>query len=552
MIVMDSVDVAIVGSGAGGGPLAMRLTEAGFRVAVLEKGPRYARSDFLQDELLSCDDFGLFVPSPTEEPHVIVRSDGTTELSSLGWIACCWGGGTCHMGAALYRFHPADFMMRSQFGDHYNIADWPYRYADLERYYAQAESVLGVSGATSGTPLEEFRSKPLPMPPLTAHPTAAVFEKVCSDLGSHAFPTPRGINSIPYDDRPACADCNWCSGYGCPTGARGSAQETVLLKAERTGRCRVMVGCMVREIIVDSRGLASGCIYFDSDRIERKLSAKAICISCSAVESARLLLLSHSRLFPDGLGNGSGQVGKNLQFLSTSSGCGRLMGKRNLQDLAAPINNLGRSVVDYYFLPQGVSSLAKGGLLQFDLVRPSPIATAQKIAGTGSGTPLWGDALKARLRNYFLDGREIGFEVFHDFIPSDGTYVDLDPHVCDKWGLPVARIHVSLVEHHFAAGKWLLDRGLEILNALGAEDLETLSHALIGRHLIHGTCRAGLNKTTSMLNQFCQSHEVRNLFVVDGSFMPTSAGVPTTLTIVANSLRTADYIVAEARAGNLE
>jgi choline dehydrogenase-like flavoprotein len=547
---MDNVDVLIVGSGAGGGPLALRLSESGSRVVILEKGPRYTRADYKQDELLSCDEGGLFVPAIHDDPHVVVRSDGKAEKSSLGWIACCVGGGTAHMGAALYRLHPADFAMRSRFGDFHNLADWPYRYEDLEKYYCRAEWALGVSGLGEANPFEGHRSIPLPMPPLTAHPLSSVLEKVCVDLGCHPFPTPRGINSTLYDNRPACADCTMCSGVGCPTGARGSIQETVLRMAEETGRCRVLPSSMVRQVTVDEQGFASGCIYFDSKGFEQRISARVVCVSCSAVESARLLLLSKSRLFPDGLANDTGQIGRNLQFLSTSSGGGRLTSVSHAaSDLRSPVNNLGRSVMDYYFIPCNVSPLPKGGLLQFDLTRHSPIAAAQRLADAGPGALNWGEPLRKQLRDYFLDGREIEFEVFHDFIPSDGTFVELDSEVRDKWGLPVARIHLESVDHHALAGRWLLDRGMEILGALGAENLEVVADSQVGRHLIHGTCRAGVDKRTSALNQFCQSHEVSNLFVVDGSFMPTSGGVPSTLTIVANSFRTADYIIAEMRSG---
>jgi choline dehydrogenase-like flavoprotein len=215
------------------------------------------------------------------------------------------------------------------------------------------------------------------------------------------------------------------------------------------------------------------------------------------------------------------------------------------------VNHLGRSVMDYYFIPHGLPSLPKGGLLQFGLTRPNPISVAQRIADDGPGKLIWGESLKHQLRDYFLSSREIEFEVFHDFIPSDGTFVDLDPDVRDRWGLPVARIHVESVDHHATAGRWLLERGIEILGELGTEDIKVFGEALIGRHLIHGTCRAGMNQESSVVNQFCQLHEVPNLLVVDGSFMPTSGGVPTTLTIVANSFRTADHILDEMRKGTL-
>jgi choline dehydrogenase-like flavoprotein len=547
---MEKVDVIIVGSGAGGGPLASVLSAAGLHVAVLEKGPRYSREHYLQDELLASDELGFFVPSIDEEPHVLIGKEGRPERSTLGWIACCVGGGTSHMGASLYRFHPTDFEMRSTFGEYCGLADWPYSYADLERYYSQAEWAVGVSGLPGLNPFEGPRSASLPLPPLPAHPISSLFDSVCVQLGCHPFPTPRAINSQPYDGRPECADCTMCAGLGCPSGARGSTQETVLAAAERTGRCKIFPKSMVREISVLANGRVDGCIYLDEKKVERRISARIICVCCSAVESARLLLLSKSPLFPDGLANGTGLVGRNLQFLATSRGTGRFKYNEHLTaDLRAPSNNIGRSVMDHYFLPSAVSDLAKGGLLRFDMARPAPIADAQRLARLDSGSLDWGESLKQRLREYFLDAREIEFEIFHDFIPVDGSFVELDPEVQDKWGLPVARIHLAETEHQKAAGRWLVGRGMEILEAMGADDMKVLAEGLTGRNLVHGTCRAGKSARNSVLNEFCQAHEVPNLFVVDGSFLPTSGGAPSTLTILANSFRTADQIIEKLKAG---
>jgi choline dehydrogenase-like flavoprotein len=547
---MAKVDVIIIGSGAGGGPLASVLSAAGLHVAVLEKGPRYSRDQFKQDELLATDELGFFVPSIDEEPHVLIGKGGRPEKSSLGWIACCVGGGTSHMGASLYRFHPTDFEMRSTFGEYCGLADWPYSYEDLEPYYSQAEWAVGVSGLAGRNPFEGPRSASLPLPPLPAHPISSLFDKACIELGWHPFPTPRAINSQSYDGRPVCTDCAMCSGLGCPTGARGSTQETVLAAAERTGLCKIFPKSMVREITVLPNGRVDGCIYLDESKTERKISARVVCICCSAVESARLLLLSKSRLFPDGLANGTGLVGRNLQFLATSSGTGRFKyNQRHTTHLRAPGNSLGRSVMDHYFLPAGVSDLAKGGLLRFDMARVMPIADAQRLARLESGSLDWGESLKRRLREYFLDAREIEFEVFHDFIPVDGCYMELDSEVQDKWGLPVARIHLLETEHQKVAGRWLVERGMEILESMGADDMKVVAEGLTGRHLIHGTCRAGKDPRNSVLNKFCQTHEVPNLFVVDGSFLPTSGGSPSTLTILANSFRTGNEIIEKLKAG---
>jgi choline dehydrogenase-like flavoprotein len=199
--------------------------------------------------------------------------------------------------------------------------------------------------------------------------------------------------------------------------------------------------------------------------------------------------------------------------------------------------------MDHYFLPDGVSELAKGGLLRFDMETASPLATAEMLT-VGSEPVLWGMELKRRLRDHFEEHRTIGFEAFHDFLPNDRTFVELDPEVKDRWSLPVARIHLDVPEHHRIAGSWLLDRGFEILDDLGAVDLQPTSVGGTSAYLVHGTCRMGSDPRTSVLDAHCRAHEVPNLYVVDGSFMPTSGGAAPTLTILANSFRVAGHVLS--------
>jgi choline dehydrogenase-like flavoprotein len=542
-------DVLIVGSGAGAAPLALRLSQAGFDVLVLEKGPRHQREDFRHDELAMALHPHLWQPSVDDDPHVLVEAanGGEPTPDTLGWIGRCVGGGSAHATASLYRFHPDDFRLRERFGEFEEVADWPYRYADLEPFYCRAEWEAGVSGAGGVNPHEGFRSRPYPMPPLRSHPFTGEMEAACRALGLHAFPTPRGVNSRPYGGRPACSYCDFCVGYGCPTGARGGAMEALLPRAEATGRCRVRPGCMVREVTVDSTGRATGCIYLDGAGTEHRVRARVVCVCCSAVESARLLLLSTSPRFPHGLANGSGLVGRHLQLHAGSAGRGRFRSERVPHWSQGRAAQLGRSVMDHYFLPPGVSALPKGGLHRFDVAEVHPMAAAHAVAFAGEGAPLWGTELRSRLHEHFHDWRDVEFEVFHDFVPNHGTYVDLDPRVRDRWGLPAARVYLREPEHHRTAGRWLVERGLEILGEMGADELVPRGAGYTSRVMAHGTCRAGADPRRSVLNAFCQAHEVPNLFVVDGSFMPTSGGAPSTLTIMANAFRVADYLVSRAR-----
>lgn len=547
-------DVLIVGSGAGGAPLAYALSRAGLDVLILEKGPWHQRSDYLHDEVAMAMHNGFFIPRIDEDPHVLVEA-GATEvvpvLTTLGWIASCVGGGTTHMGASLYRFHPTDFRVRTEFGEFEATADWPYSYDDLEPFYAIAEREGGVSGGGRATPHEGWRSAPYPMPPLRGHPIASAIDTACTQLGIHSFSTPRGINSQAYGGRPACSFCDLCAGFGCPSGARGSTQETLLSRAQATGRCEIRARTMVREITTDRRGHADGCVYFDENGVEHNVKARMVCVCCSAVESARLLLLSRSSRHPDGLANSSGLVGRNLQFHIGSAARAFFRHDRHPTPWSADRNPfIGRSVMDYYTLPAGVSPFAKGGLFRFDFERRPAITAAQWVARGPTGT-IWGQPLKRRLREHFNNRRSVELEVFQDFVPNDGTFVVLDPEVRDRWGLPVARIHVASVEHHRVAGEWLVQRGRDILDAAGADSSMSRDIGYVSSVMAHGTCRAGHDPSRSVLDSFCRTHDVPNLFVVDGSFMPTSGGAPTTLTILANSFRTADHILQQFREGML-
>lgn len=484
-------DAVIIGSGAGGGAVAWRLASAGWRVLVLERGPRYSRDDLRHDRLKPGD----FVPRIEDDPHTVVTARTTTpQRTTLGWIATCVGGGTVHMGGYFYRFHPDDFRMRSRFGEYLALADWPYGYDELAPYYAEAERMMGVST-------------------LKAHPFARRIDEACRARGWHPFATPRAINAEPYDGRPACDYCAVCASYGCPVGARGSAQETFLAHAERTGRCEVRPLSFVHRI--DANGdRVTGCTYLDERGEEHHAAARVVILSASSIESARLLLLSN-------LANEEGQVGKHLQFHAVTMGQALFEG----DELRDPHPFLGRSIDDFYFLPDGVSDIAKGGMIRFGL--------APQVSGARHFEPT--DAQ-----------RILYFEAFHDFLPNADTFVTLDDAITDRHGFAVARIHLAVPQHHRRAGRFLADRAFDIYEDLGALEGVTTDVGSTSSYLVHGTCRMGNDPRTSVLDATGRAHSLRNLFVADGSFMPTSGGASTTLTIAANALRTADHILGKS------
>jgi choline dehydrogenase-like flavoprotein len=541
----DAADVVIVGSGAGGGTLAAALAEAGVGVLLLEKGPHYGLLDFTHDELTICRrDF--FVPFVSDEPHLVRQSTSEPfQKSNDGWIACCVGGGTVHMSGFLYRLHREDFELRTRHGatPGTTVVDWPIGYDELQPWYDRAEVAIGVSGRAGENPFDEPRTSDYPLPPLLGHPIAAHLTATAKRLGLHPFATPRAVLSAPYDGRPPCNYCGLCGEYGCENGSKSDVTATFIRRALATGRCRLRPHAMVREITVDAQGRARGVVYQDARGARREVRARVVAVACSAIESARLLLLSRSGKFPNGLCNSSGLVGKNLAFSTLSrveAELARTGGGRAVAGFDDPLPWLGVSVQDYYRLPPTAGG-AKGGTLRFDFIHPSIISRAERVA-RAQDPPLWGKALKDGLRRHFREVRTLETEIFGEFLPLDGTYVDLDPKVTDRFGLPAARI---TLQHHpvdVAAVQFLAARAREVFEAMGADSVRVDIPLGTLRVLQHGTCRFGKDPGSSVLDPSCRAHDVPNLYVVDGSFMPTGGGVPTTLTIQANALRVAAII----------
>ncbi len=534
----DQYDAVVVGSGAGGGPLAYQLAKSGARVVVLEKGRRLKREELIHDELKICrGDF--FAPLPEDEPHMLASEGQPARRTNQGWLACCVGGGTVHMSGFFLRLKPEDFRLRTQLGpvEGTTVADWPITYAELAPYYDMVEEVVGVSGQAGINPFEEPRRKPFPFPPLAEHPFAQEIDRACTRLGYHAFPLPRAILTRPVGDRGVCSYCALCGSYGCETGAKGSTAVSVLPLAEATGRCEIRPESMAYEVEVDSAGRATGVLYFDAEGRTQRVRGRAIVVSCTSIESARLLLNSRSAAFPDGLANGSGQVGRHLTFSNHRDAFARfdkakLKASRPALLSTAPF--VHRCVQDFYFKPK--EGVPKGGTLSFLFSHQNPIASAVAQAIDPQGTLTFGLDLKDRLRR-LASSITLSFESFCESLPNPGMHVTIDPEVRDKWGIPSARITVAHHPYDRAAADVLHDRGLEILKAL--EPDETWSPYPFSESMILqcGTCRFGTDPRESVLDRDCRAHEVPNLYVVDGSFMPNPGGVPPTMTIMANSFR---------------
>jgi choline dehydrogenase-like flavoprotein len=546
------VDVCIIGSGAGGAPMALELGRAGFKVVVLEKGAHYRPQDFVHDEILNSRR-NFFMPLPWEEPHLVRQgASGRYEKTNSAWTANCVGGGTVHMSGYFYRLKPVDLKLRSTVGTipGANVADWPISYEELAPFYDKAEAEMGVSGEATPHPFAEPRSGPYPLPALDVHPVAGEIDRVCREMKWHPLTTARGIISRPYKGRAACAYCALCGSYGCEVGAKSGTNASLIPAALATKNVELRPGCMARTIEVDKDGRAKSVVYLDPDGVEQEQPAKLIVVSCTAVESARLLLNSTSSRFPKGLANGSGLVGRNLMF--SSFGESRATFRVSKQKAARPWLTepgpfVNRSLQDFYLMPDTRFGFRKGGTLGFMWTHPNPIFAAVGLAGSGK-EGVFGKALKDKMRAY-RDSRILQFEVYGEFLATPGTYVSVESSVKDKFGIPVAAITMDRHPMDFAATRFLVERGEEVLMRLDPDDMQRVGAAGETTILQHGTCRFGDDPATSVLDKDCRAHEVNNLYVVDGSFMPTAGSVPSTLTIAANSFRVAHNLVRKLKKG---
>lgn len=550
-------DVCVIGSGAGGGPVALRLAQAGRSVLVLEKGPWFTEADFYKDELACCRR-SVYTPRLADEQHVIEdragegwRATPTSESGWDFWNGNCVGGSSNFMSGFFYRLKPIDFRLRSEFGPiaGANVADWPIDYAQLEPYYALVEQVVGVSGRVLAHPQAEPRSTTdYPYPPTAEHMLAARIDSACAELGLHAIPTPRAILSQARGERRSCEYSGYCGSYGCASGAKGSARAALLDPAVATGRCTIIANAKVRRLLSDPKGRATGVEYVDAQGRMQRVAAKVYVVACQAIESSRLLLASSGPAHPHGLGNNRGQVGRNLLFSAGGSGTGWFdYADLDAQD-AALLRLIGpfvnRGVQDRYVLDDPrLGGRAKGGTIDFLLAHPNPIGKARRNKWDGDSL-VWGERLQRRLTALFTESQALRYEIFCDWLPTDDCFVSLDPEVRDRWGDAVARVRIGHHAHDLKVGNVLNETALAVLNRLGAGDIGFNISGDPPSNLVAGGCRFGTDPASSVLDADCRIHDCPNVYVSDGSCMPTGGSVPYTFTIYANAFRVADRIAA--------
>jgi len=549
-------DVCIIGSGAGGGPVALTLAKAGFSVVMLEKGPWFSEKDFYKDELACCRR-SVYTPKLSEEQHVIedTDSDGRWVAESTSdsgwdfWNGNLVGGSSNLMSGFFYRLKPEDFRLLSEFGpvEGANVVDWPISYEDLEPYYTLVEAEVGVSGRFTDHPFAEPRSsKDFPYLPTEEHPISGQFDKACNDLGLYSLPTPRAILSRTKDSRRSCEYSGFCGSYGCSSGAKGSSRAALLDQAVATGNCEIKPLCKVYKLSSDVSGKVVSADYYDVKKQKKSIRAKLFVVACQAIETSRLLLSSTGPKHPDGLANNSGQVGKNLLFSAGGAGSGDFDYSDMDSEEAAAMKTRGpfvnRGLQDWYFIDDpALGGRVKGGTVDFLLRHPNAMSKAMR-AKWDDDKLVWGRALQKQLKSIFTENQTLRYEIFCDWLPTDNCFVSLDESVKDKWGSPVAKVRIGFHQHDIEVGNYINERSMNVLTKMGAKNVRSSISGAPPANLVAGGCRFGHDPETSVLNADCRAHDVENLYVTDGSFMPTGGSVPYTWTIYANSFRVAERI----------
>jgi len=557
-------DVCIIGSGAAGGTAAKVLTEGGLNVVMLEAGPPVNPLKDYKEHVWpyqlphrgagvggkAMADFGEFL-APNGSWEIEGEPYTTAPGSRFHWFRSrIVGGRTNHWGRIALRFAPVDFQARSSdgMGD-----DWPITYEEVAPYYDKVETYIGVFGTKENVP-----SAPdgVFLTPPKMRCTETIIKKACDKLNIICIPSRLAILTKEHNGRAACHYCAQC-GRGCMTASNFSSSQVTIPDAQKTGRFTLITGAMAREITVGKDGKAEAVSYIDkATRTEKKIYAKAFVVGASACESARLLLNSKSTLFPDGLANSSGVVGRYLTDSVGSSGWGHFP-----QLTKVPPHNHDGVGGMHMYMPwwkfDRKNNFLRGYHIEFGGGRNMPgvgefYGVCEEVEGYGVG-------LKQTCRERY--GTYVGFAGRGEMIPNERSYCEIDPNVVDEWGIPVLRFHWQWSDNEIQMAQDMQDTFRGIVESVGGTYYNgstrwqaTNPHGIEdGGMIIHelGVVRMGNSQKTSALNSYCQAHDVKNVFVTDAASFVSNPDKNPTLTIMALSWRASDYLLEQAKKGNL-
>jgi choline dehydrogenase-like flavoprotein len=541
----DVVDFVIVGSGAAGGVLAKELATGGFSVVVLEQGPWRQSHEFGHDELGNWM-LNAMLPPPRDFPQTFRTS--AAEKAHIAaeppvlLYAQGVGGSSVHFSANFWRLRPVDFRERTLLGPigGTGFADWPITYEELEPYYTKVDWEIGVSGAPG--PNDPPRSRPYPMPPMPIKSSGALLEIGARKLGLNAQPAPLAIASQVYDGRAACGHCGFCIMHGCEMGAKSSTLVTMIPKALATGNCEVRPDSTVMRVDTNDAGRATGVTYLDAQGGEHNQRARAVILAANGAETPRLLLLSESARFPDGLANSSGFVGRYMMWNAHADTFGLFEHPLNEYKSVQAT----RIIHDFYDSDPRRGHYGGGGLDGRLLTGPMLF----NLFDLPDDAPRWGADFSRVIARYFTHSMQIA--AAGTSLPLESNTVTLDPDVRDKWGRPAMRATYRDHPDDVANIAFLQARARELMDAAGAQKVwgPPAAESTIGVHLL-GTARMGNDPRTSVVDRHHRTHDVPNLFICDGSSFVTSGRGQPTMTIQALAFRAAEHIGRFAARGEV-
>jgi choline dehydrogenase-like flavoprotein len=429
-----------------------------------------------------------------------------------------------------------------------NLVDWPISYEDMESYFSKVETAVGVSGrVVNHSSLEPRSENTFPYPPLAENVVSSWIDKATTDLGYLSVPVARAILSRPDGKRNSCYYSNFCGSYGCSSDAKGSSRAALIDKAIETGNVTVLPNSKVFKLETDGNHKLERAWYYDINGDQQFVEAKLFVVGAQAVETSRLLLMSKNPEFPKGLANNSGQVGKNMVFSAGGTGSGQFyfedLSDEKVSLLKVPGVFVNRAIQHWYEIDDSAfGGKVKGGTVDFLFEHGNGMGKAIRQKWDGGGNLVYGSALKNKLKNHFTKQRRLRFEVFVDWQPNDNCFVTLDKKVKDKWGDPVAKIRIGYLDYDLKVGRYLAKKAEKVLEQMGAKNINTGISGAPPPNLQAGGCRFGNDPETSVLDKNCKAHEVENLYITDGSFMPTGGSVTYTWTIYDYAFRIADKI----------
>lgn len=501
----DSV-VVVIGSGAGGGTLSNELARRGVNVVCLEAGRRLSLSDVVNN------------------PPVMDQRMGwhDTRYGVPVWLCKTVGGTTMRWSGVCPRFLAHEFRARTTYGamDNTTLIDWPLTLAELEPYYTKAEAKMGISG-TNGLPASPENGN------------FKVLKAGAKRIGYQDITTAHiAINPIPYDGRPGCLQIGFCND-GCAIGAKWSTLYTEIPKAEATGHFELRTEVTAVKINHDDRGRVTGVVYADRDRSLHEQRARVVCVAGNVVETTRLLLMSETTLFPDGLANSSGHLGKNY-MRHMANGVAAIMPGRVNYYKGARQAGFVRDEHDHN--PR--RGFAGGYLLE--LASNSP-AGHSNLAG-------WGEDARRWMENY---SHAAGMFLCGEDPPQESNRITLHPTDKDAFGLPIPVLTYEQHPNTITMKRHAASRAHDLYGALGATDIRDNTDQLGGGCHNMGVARMSADPKDGVTNRWGRAHDVPNLFISDGSVFSSSAAPNPTLTIVALAIRQAEHIAGSMTRGEL-